>query len=106
LESSGGDVNGTTPRELIDRGIYSEIAVPLKAEPFRRISLGMLSQALADEDPETQQEEAAPKDPPSWTINSQYRATRELAHSLTSPCAAARWRAPTWGDAPSTMGAS
>jgi len=38
--------NGTTPPELLQRGIYSSIAVPLKGGPWREASMKLLGMAL------------------------------------------------------------
>merc|ERR1719506_2271966 len=38
---------GTTPRDLLQRGIYSEIAVPLRGGAWRQTSMVMLAQAIA-----------------------------------------------------------
>jgi hypothetical protein len=35
-----------TPSELLERGIYSQIAVPLKGDPWRPVSMVQLAQAL------------------------------------------------------------
>jgi hypothetical protein len=39
--------DGATPGDLLKRGIYSEIAVPLKGGPWREASMVLLSKALA-----------------------------------------------------------
>jgi len=41
-----GDFFGTTPQELIDDGIYSDIAIALHTLPHRAISLALVAQAL------------------------------------------------------------
>jgi len=41
-----GDFFGTTPQELIDDGIYSDIAIALHTPPHRAVSLALLAQAL------------------------------------------------------------
>ena len=47
---------GTTPTDLLHRGIYSEIAVPLKGGPWRKASMALLGMALG-----LSKEEAAAK---------------------------------------------
>ena len=39
---------GATPQGLIDAGIYAQIAVPLKGGEYRRVSMALFAQALAD----------------------------------------------------------
>jgi len=39
--------DGATPRELLNRGIYFEIAVPLKGGPWRKASMALLGSALS-----------------------------------------------------------
>ena len=38
--------DGATPSQLLKRGIYSQIAVPLKGGPWRRTSMALLAVAL------------------------------------------------------------
>lgn len=38
----------TTPNDLIESGIYSQIAIALHAHPFRRVSLSIAAQKLAN----------------------------------------------------------
>ena len=40
--------DGSTPRELLQRGIYSTIAVPLKGGAWRRVSMVLLGEALVE----------------------------------------------------------
>jgi hypothetical protein len=40
-------VDGATPSELLKRGIYSEVAVPLKGGAWREVSILLLAKALA-----------------------------------------------------------
>ena len=40
--------DGATPRELLQRDIYSTIAVPLKGGAWRRVSMVLLGEALAE----------------------------------------------------------
>lgn len=37
---------GATPEDLLHRGVYSEIAVPLKGGPWREASMALLSTML------------------------------------------------------------
>ena len=39
--------DGATPRELLNRGIYFEVAVPLKGGPWRKASMALLGSALS-----------------------------------------------------------
>jgi hypothetical protein len=39
--------DGATPRELLNRGIYSEVAVPLKGGAWRNASMALLGSALS-----------------------------------------------------------
>lgn len=39
--------DGATPQELLDRGVYRSIAVPLKGGPLRPVSLALLHEAIA-----------------------------------------------------------
>ena len=41
-----GHPDGTTPSDLLQRGIYSEIAVPLKGGPWREASMALFGVAL------------------------------------------------------------
>merc|ERR1719469_1691127 len=41
-----GDFFGTTPQELIEGGIYSDIAIALHTPPHRAVSLALVAQAL------------------------------------------------------------
>ena len=41
--------NGVTPAELVKLGIYTEIAIPMKAGAYRSVSCGLLDQALRAE---------------------------------------------------------
>eukprot|EP00964_Phaeocystis_antarctica_P005331 scaffold2916_cov70-Phaeocystis_antarctica.AAC.2 len=41
-----GELFGTTPQELIDDGIYSDIAIALHTPPHRAVSLALVAQAL------------------------------------------------------------
>ena len=41
-----GTFFGTTPQELIDEGIYKEIAIALHTPPHRDVSLALVAQAL------------------------------------------------------------
>ena len=38
--------SGATPNDLLKRGLYSEIAVPLKGGPWREASMALLGSAL------------------------------------------------------------
>jgi len=42
--------DGATPRELLNRGIYSEIAIALKGGEWRKTSMAMLAKAFAGSD--------------------------------------------------------
>ena len=41
-----GTFFGTTPQELIDEGIYKELAIALHTPPHRAVSLALVAQAL------------------------------------------------------------
>jgi len=52
------DPNGATPHALLEQGIYSEIAVPMKGGAWREVSMALMHMALcmSKEDAETAQE--------------------------------------------------
>jgi len=47
---------GATPQNLLTKGIYNEIAVPLKGGPWRETSMAMLAQAITSTSGETMSE--------------------------------------------------
>ena len=47
FEAMFANAAGSTPSELLQSGIYREIAVPLKDSEWRQVSMRMLTQALA-----------------------------------------------------------
>ena len=59
FESFFACADGATPLDLLRAGIYHEIAVPIKAGPWRKTSLVMLAQAMALS---TQTEEGLPQE--------------------------------------------
>ena len=73
-----------TPAALVEAGLFAEIAVPLKAPPFRQASFVMLTQSLADhahrgDAAPHAQDVVAPAKRPWWLLSAMHRATREMA---------------------------
>jgi hypothetical protein len=87
------DFFATTPQSLLRRGVYDEIAVPLKAAPLRTVATKMLLMALADV--ATQEGLRQPTQPMSalrrlrqagekWSISRRARSSRQEARSASN----------------------
>ena len=94
-----GKSSPTTPKDLVDNGIYESIAVPLRGARFRECSIAMLAQEIADKnapDMDDMPDVATSEVPPSdtapaigakrwstamWMLSPNYDATRRMVAS-------------------------
>jgi len=80
--------NGATPKELIQRNIYGEIAIALKAGPWREVSMVLMAAAL------TAGESSSKKKTRTGTVSSSARIkTCQVGHQHTQPSESERERA-------------